>query len=397
MDIKGNGDYCISMSDQNTLSIEGYEDKTCTQIDISGSLSVDDKMIRRQIHRQLPWIEKYRPKNIEDVILDENTLCKIRRIIQEKNMPNIIITGVPGIGKTTTIKCIARGLYGKYADHAVLELNASDDRGIKTVEESITNFCKKSLRSDLEGGASHKMIILDEADNITSKAQHSINKKMQEYNSTTRFAFTCNRSTDIIEAIQSRCIILRYLRLPVAKIIEKLSDICAKERVSHTEDALNEIAIISQGDMRGAINVLQMVYNGLSEVTVDNVYRVCDKPQPMLLQQILTLCKEKNVPKTFEVLGGLKAKGYSDSDIVLGMINVLKLLKGNKILTEQDKNFMMRKVCKTAYIISKGINTDLQLYSCVCEIIDGVGGVGGVGVAGVAGVAGEVGARLTSR
>lgn len=357
---------------QNILSIEGYDDESCTQIDISGTLTSDVKLIKKQIHEQLPWIEKYRPKKIEDIILDENILTKIKRIIEEKDVPNIIITGVPGIGKTTTIKCIARGLYGKNINNAVLELNASDERGIKVVEEAITNFCKKSLSiNDDNSYIKHKMIILDEADNITSKAQHSINKKMQEYSSTTRFAFTCNRSTDIIEAIQSRCIILRYLRLPTTKIIEKLKYICDQEHVEYKNDALNEIAIISQGDMRSAINILQMVYNGLSKITVENVYKVCDKPQPVILQKILVLCKEKNIPEVFELLGNLKSKGYSDSDIILGMINVLKLAKLSNVLTERDKNYILKKVCNTAYIISKGINSDLQLYACVCDIIEG--------------------------
>lgn len=355
---------------ENILSIDGYDDESCTQIDISGSLTSDIKVMKKQMYKQLPWIEKYRPKHIEDIILDENTLNKIKKIISEKDMPNIIITGIPGVGKTTTIKCIATGLYGKNASNAVLELNASDDRGIKIVEEAITNFCKKSLNiNNGDKYAKHKMIILDEADNITSKAQHSINKKMQEYNVTTRFAFTCNRSTDIIEAIQSRCIILRYLRLPVSKIIEKLKYICALENIIYDDKAINEIAIISQGDMRSAINVLQMVHNSLMKITIQNIYKICDKPQPVLLQQILILCKEKNITEVFKMLGNLKSKGYSDSDIILGMINVLKLANCN--LSEKDKNYILRKVCNTAYIISKGINTDLQLYACVSDIIDG--------------------------
>ena len=356
------------------LCVEGYDDQNCAQIDISGSLDTDVKEMKKQIHQQLPWIEKYRPKNIEDIILDEGTLTKIKRIIAQKDMPNMIITGIPGIGKTTTIKCMARGLYGRNAENAVLELNASDDRGIKTVEEAITNFCKKSVNIiDTEETvySRHKMIILDEADNITGKAQHSINKKMQEYNATTRFAFTCNRSTDIIEAIQSRCIILRYLRLPTSKIVEKLEYICGKENITFEEDSLNEIALTSQGDMRCAINILQMVYNGLSTITIDNIYRVCDKPQPVLLLQILTCCKQKNIPKVFKLVGALKTKGYSDSDIILGMINVLKLSKANNVFSDKDKNFIMRQACNTAYIISRGINTDLQLYACISAIIEG--------------------------
>jgi len=357
---------------QNMLCIEGYDETTCEQIDMSGSMSTNKQFIKNKTINQLPWIEKYRPKNITDVILDTNTLNKIKKIITEKDMPNIIITGVPGIGKTTTIKCIAHGLYGKYYNDAVLELNASDERGIKTVDELITNFCKKSfgLKTSINNMnnvyAKHKMIILDEADNITEKAQHSINKKMEEYNSTTRFAFTCNKSSDILEAIQSRCIILRYIRLPTSKVIEKLESICFEEKLSYTDEALNEISIISQGDLRAAINNLQAVYNGMNEISVKNVYIVCDKPQPVILQQILTCCKEQQIKQAFDIMGELKVSGYSESDIVLGFMNVIKL---DCKLSEEDKNIILRKVCQTAYNISKGVTTELQLYGLIAAII----------------------------
>lgn len=366
------------MDDATTLQIDGYDDYNCNSIDISGSLTVYGREKSEREKQQMPWIEKYRPKNIEDVILDESTLIKIKKIIEDKDMPNLIITGVPGIGKTTTIKCIANGLYGKHKKDAVLELNASDDRGIKIVDEAITNFCKKAQGLDDKAYAKHKMIILDEADNITSKAQHSINKKMSEYGASTRFAFTCNESTDIIEAIQSRCIILRYLRLPTSEIINRLKHICDKENIKYDNDAISELAMISQGDMRSAINNLQIVYNGLTEINMENIYKVCDKPQPMILYNLMLLCKNKNVRDSFLTIENLKSKGYSDSDIILGMVNVLKLLKPTGInsynrdneLSEHDKNLIMKKICKTAYIISKGVSTDLQIYSCISAIIN---------------------------
>jgi len=359
----------------NLLSIDGYDDSDCEEIDISGTLSTNHKMIRSKMTTQLPWIEKYRPSKIEDVIIDNNTLGKIKKIIEDKDMPNIIITGVPGIGKTTTIKCIARGLYEKYMGKAVLELNASDERGIKTVDEVITNFCKKSFNLHNNQNnqigkiyAKHKMIILDEADNITGKAQHSINKKMEEYNSTTRFAFTCNESSDILEAIQSRCIILRYIRLPPEKIVDRLIYICAEEKIYFVPEALREIAIISQGDLRSAINNLQAVYNGLNDITVGNVYIVCDKPQPTRLQEILKFCKEMNSLKAFQQMDQLRSAGYSNSDIILGLMNVLKFDCG---LSELDKNYILKKVCRSAFIVSNGVTTNLQLYGLLSSIIMG--------------------------
>jgi replication factor C subunit 2/4 len=354
--------------------VDGYNDNNCPDVDISGTLICEKKLVSEATIEQLPWIEKYRPRLIEDVILDENILTKINHIIDDKNMPNIIITGIPGIGKTTTIKCIARKLYGKYINQSVLELNASDDRGIKIVEDSITNFCKKAVEISSNNNityAKHKLIILDEADNITSKAQYSINKKMQEYSNTTRFAFTCNKSTDIIEAIQSRCIIFRYLRLPLNKIIEKLTYICSCENILYDKEALREIAILAQGDMRAAINILQMVYNGLQTIIIDNVYKICDKPQPIYLEQILHFCKQQNITEAFKIIRMLTDKGYPESDIILGLINVLKLLNTQTLICESDKQYIYKKICKSAYYISKGINTRLQLYSCISNIIDG--------------------------
>ena len=170
----------------------------------------EEKIIKTNTNQKealnIPWVEKYRPTNIENLVLETPIYNKIKKIIDDKNMPNIIITGLPGIGKTTTILCIAKILLGKYFEQGVLELNASDDRGIKAVQDSIIYFCKKKLEME-EDYAQHKIVLLDEADNMTTKAQQLVNNLMEKYHSTTRFAFTCNNSSDIIEAIQSRCII----------------------------------------------------------------------------------------------------------------------------------------------------------------------------------------------
>lgn len=352
---------------ENILSFEGYDDENCVKVNISKSISFGKKNNKKN----LPWIEKYRPKNIDDVILDKNILIQIKKIISEKDMQNIIITGIPGTGKTTTIKCIGRALYGKFINSAVLELNASDDRGIR-VEEPITNFCK-NMPLFGQDVCKHKMIILDEADNITPKAQHAIIKKMKEYDATTRFAFTCNDSGKIIDAIQSRCIIFRYVRLTSKEMLQRLRFIAEKENFKIDDEILNEIIINSQGDMRTSINTLQKIHNSTDNVTIGNFYKICDKPQPMLLKNLLIACKEKNIQKSFNILGSLKDTGYSNSDIVLGIINFLKLnnMKYHNFneINEHDKIVMFNKLCPTAYITSRGINTDLQLYSCISNII----------------------------
>jgi replication factor C subunit 2/4 len=318
----------------------------------------------------IPWIEKYRPKNIEDIVLDPNTYKKIKNIIEEKDMPNIIITGVPGIGKTTTIQCIARGIYGKNVNQAILELNASDDRGIKAVQDTIITFCKKKIELDNKEKtfANHKIIMLDEADNMTGKAQRLINNLMEKYHKTTRFAFTCNNSSDIIEAIQSRCIIFRYYRLGQKQVIERLRYICDKESVPYENPALEELAVFAQGDLRHAINNLQLTYSGLVEVTVDNVYRMCDKPQTFIIKKLFAACIQKDSVTAFKILLDLKSNGYSGSDIMLSMSGTLKLPDFN-LVSEADKIKLLGKVSRASYIISKGIDTNLQLAGCISSIL----------------------------
>lgn len=318
------------------------------------------------------WIEKYRPKTIEDLVIDEATMDKIKSMMDDKNMPNIIITGIPGIGKTTTVHCIAMNLLGKYYDQGILELNASDDRGIKAVQEPIIYFCKKKLEvNDMDKGklANHKIVLLDEADNMTRKAQRQINNLMQKYHGTTRFAFTCNNSSDIIEAIQSRCIILRYSRLDNKKIAERLKHICKIEKVPYSEEGIDSLVLISQGDMRQAINNLQLTYNGYVDVISENVYKLCDCPHPLVIQNIFEACYKKDVKQAFTLLNGLRSKGYSGIDISLSMMDTLKNAK-NLNIKEDVKVKYLNKICNTCLIISKnkGINTPIQLSGCIAGL-----------------------------
>ena len=339
--------------------------------------------LKRQLYAQIPWIEKYRPRKQEDLLQDDVTLHKVRKIIQDRDMPNLLLTGIPGIGKTTTLYCIANGLYKRNVRDYVLFLNASDDRGIKVVQEQITNFCKKVVHYD-DDMCKHKMIILDEADNMTPKAQRLINNLLETYHHTTRFAFTCNNSSEIIESIQSRCIILRYQRLNREQVISRLKFICEREKLTYTIEALDRLALISQGDIRTAINNLQVVYNGCVEITSDNVYTICDKPKPELLRRILYTCVKRDICKALELTYELKHKGFSHYDIINGMFNVLKadnyIMPAIKMadittiklsdfrLTDMYRIHMLEHINHTQYMLSKGVITDLQLTACIIEL-----------------------------
>jgi replication factor C subunit 2/4 len=313
-----------------------------------------------------PWIEKYRPIEVEDLVLESGTLNKIKKIILEKDMPNIIITGSPGVGKTTTILCIAKKLLGRHLKAGVLELNASDDRGVKTVQESIEYFCKKKLEIS-DNYSSHKIILLDEADNMTKKAQQSINNLMQQYHHNTRFAFTCNNSSEIIEAIQSRCIIFRYSKISNDQIKHRLEVICAKENVPFTEEGLSTVVLTAQGDLRQAINNLQLTFNGYIDVIPENVFKLCDKPHPLVIQNIFDACNKKQFKTALVHLSSLQNKGYSSSDIIFTMIYTLKTMD-KSILDEATKIYFMEEIGRTSLIVSRGVNTPLQLTGCLAAL-----------------------------
>lgn len=328
-----------------------------------------NKIVKETLN--IPWIEKYRPKKVEDLVLENDTLNKIKKIIEDKDMPNIIINGVPGIGKTTTILCIAKNLFGKYFEDGVLELNASDDRGIKAVQDSIF-FCKKKLHmpDDPVTGKTypkHKIILLDEADNMTVKAQQLIGNLMSEYHKTTRFAFTCNTSTSIIEAIQSRCIIFRYLRLTDKQLSFRLKKICEIENITYTEDGVQSLVTTAQGDMRKAINNLQLTYNGYTTVTTENVYKLCDKPYPLIIQNIFIACNNKDLKQALTYLNTLRDNGYSSSDISMSMKETLTLTEIPE-LPEATKIKFMIEVSNSCLIISKGVDKPLQLTGCIAKL-----------------------------
>ena len=179
---------------------------------------------------EAPWIEKYRPEFLKDVVGNSEAVQRLAAIAQVGNLPNIILTGPPGIGKTSSILCLAREMLGDIYKNAVLELNASDARGIDVVRNKIKMFAQKKVT--LPPGR-HKIIILDEADSMTASAQQALRRTMEIYSSTTRFALACNNSTKIIEPIQSRCAILRFSRLQDVEILTRLQQVCTAEKINY--------------------------------------------------------------------------------------------------------------------------------------------------------------------
>ncbi|EER29020.1 activator 1 subunit, putative [Coccidioides posadasii C735 delta SOWgp] len=253
---------------------------------------------------ELPWVEKYRPVFLDDVVGNTETIERLKIIARDGNMPHVIISGMPGIGKTTSILCLARQMLGDVYKEAVLELNASDERvrflaGIDVVRNRIKGFAQKKVT--LPPGK-HKLVILDEADSMTSGAQQALRRTMEIYSATTRFAFACNQSNKIIEPLQSRCAILRYSRLTDAQIVKRLMQICEAEDVKHSDDGIAALVFSAEGDMRQAINNLQSTWAGFGFVSGDNVFRVVDSPHPVKVQAMIKACYEGKVDSALDTL-----------------------------------------------------------------------------------------------
>jgi replication factor C subunit 2/4 len=281
------------------------------------------------MNNNLPFSEKYRPRKLSDLIVDEIIFNKISSIMKNNDVPHIIFTGKSGVGKTSTIHCIARSIYCKneYQD-SILELNASDDRGIKSVHETIINFCKKKVYYK-EGYAQHKLLILDEADNITPKAQRLINSIMEKY-PTTRFAFTCNNSADIIESIQSRCVIIRFTKPPVEDFIKRIKNICALESIIYEEDALSYLFEICQKDLRQTLNMLELTYHTYNKITKDNINKICDIPSQTILQELYQSVIDKDVKNICTLVKKFQTDGYYSLDVLLHFIQFIKNIKNTK-------------------------------------------------------------------
>ncbi|KAK6026088.1 putative replication factor C small subunit [Ostertagia ostertagi] len=238
----------------------------------------------------LPWVEKYRPESLTDMISHEEIIKTLTRFVKSDKLPHLLFYGPPGTGKTSAILAVVNTMYSdKQRKSMVLELNASDDRGIGIVRDEIITFAQtKSLQRDKET-TDLKFVILDEADAMTKDAQNALRRVIEKYTSNVRFCIICNYLSSIIPAIQSRCTRFRFAPLSMDHILPKLNYVIAEEKLTVTEDGKQALLKLSGGDMRRVLNVLQSVAMASSTIDETTVYECVGQPTPKHIEKILQI------------------------------------------------------------------------------------------------------------
>ena len=317
------------------------------------------------------WVEKYRPKTLNDITAQEDVIEPLKKTLITKNLPHLMFFGPSGCGKTSTILALAKELFGEenYYDR-VIELNASDERGINVVRDKIKKYAKKSInyKDDIPPW---KIIILDEADNMTPDSQCALRRIMEEYSKLTRFCIICNYHNKIIDPIDSRCMLFRFKPIQEEEIIKKLKDICAQEKFDCPESFLIQIVRNCRGDLRKAINFLQKCYNTFGNIlNQDILNEISGVIAKNTFNELIEAIINKNSPKIDSIINDVVNNGYSLVNQILHFDTFIKSSSfSSKVksllsikLTEIDNNLLKGgdeyiEFMRLAYDFSKIINS----------------------------------------
>ncbi|XP_015113780.1 replication factor C subunit 4 [Diachasma alloeum] len=319
-----------------------------------------------------PWVEKYRPRTVEDVVEQGEVVEVLRQCMTGGDFPNLLFYGPPGTGKTSTILAAARQLFGNMYRERILELNASDERGIQVVRDKVKNFAQLTAgntRPDGKPCPPFKIVILDEADSMTHAAQSALRRTMEKESHSTRFCLICNYVSRIIEPLTSRCTKFRFKPLGQEKIIERLEYICKNEEITADKYVLTKLVDASGGDLRRAITCLQSVTRlkgkGI-EITVDDVLEVTGVIPDKWLSQLLEVCEGNDFKKVEQFVDEFLLEAYSTSQLIEQLSERIIF---SDSFSDNQKAFIGEKLGECAYRLLDGSSEYIQLIHLCCIIM----------------------------
>jgi replication factor C small subunit len=320
-----------------------------------------DENVRMTVDTTI-WIEKYRPAKLADMVGQKEIVERLTSYVQSGSMPHLLFTGPAGVGKTTAAVALARDFFGEVWHMNFRELNASDERGIEVVRNQIKQFARTSPL----GGATFKILFLDEADALTPDAQAALRRTMENYAATCRFILSCNYSSKIIDPIQSRCAIYRFRPLDRESVTLEVERIAHQEGLTLTPDAVQAIVDIAQGDMRRAINALQGAAILTTTIDRNKVYEITATARPEEIEDLLQLALGGDFEGAERALDHLLyGRGISPQELIGQCYRALvrrEMVRGLKVA-------IIDHLGEADFRLSEGANAEIQMEALIARMV----------------------------
>ncbi len=308
------------------------------------------------------WIEKYRPKLLDEVVGHDEIIERLKAYVKTRNVPHLMFAGPAGTGKTTSAIALAKELYKDSWKQNFIELNASDERGIAIIRGKIKNFA----RTAPIGKADFKIIFLDEADSLTSDAQSALRRTIEKHTRICRFILSVNYSSKIIEPIQSRCSVFRFSPIKEDDIKKYMRKIATAEKLQITKDGLETLIFISRGDLRKAINILQVGASVNKKITAELLYETSATAKPEDIKELINTALTGNFMAARTKLYDLLIKyGLSGEDIIKQIHqNIFDLS-----IPDESKVRLIEKSGETEFRLIEGSNAHIQLEALLAQFV----------------------------
>ncbi|GFR07576.1 replication factor C subunit 4 [Trichonephila clavata] len=325
----------------------------------------------KKTKRPTPWVEKYRPKCMNEVVYQDEVVAVLKRSLANPDLPNLLFYGPPGTGKTSTILALSREIFGDMFKFRILELNASDERGIQVVRDKVKNFAQQtasSVRPDGRPCPPFKIVILDEADSMTNAAQSALRRTMEKASKSTRFCLICNYISRIIDPLTSRCSKFRFKPLSKDTLSQRLNYIAAEENVKVDDNVIDSVIDISEGDLRKAITLLQSAHRlkGEEGISVEDIADISGVVPNKWIKDLMTVCESDSYEKLEIFVSNLGYEGYTTGQVINQLHDEIVF---NDSLNDKQKSVICEKIAVCDKRLLDGGDEYLQLMDLCCTIM----------------------------